>query len=54
VPNLGASVSHAAIVAHELSITAIVGCEDTTMQLKTGDRVRVDGGRRGAEILSAV
>ena len=44
VTDLGAPLSHAAIVARELGIPAVVGCGDATMRLKTGDRVRVDGG----------
>jgi phosphohistidine swiveling domain-containing protein len=45
VTDIGAPLSHAAIVARELGIPAVVGCGDATMRLKTGDRVRVDGGR---------
>jgi len=45
VTDVGAPLSHAAIVARELGIPAVVGCGDATMRLKTGDRVRVDGGR---------
>jgi pyruvate,water dikinase len=51
VTDLGAPLSHAAIVARELGIPAVVGCGDATMRLKTGDRVRVDGGRGLVEIL---
>jgi phosphohistidine swiveling domain-containing protein len=52
VTDLGAPLSHAAIVARELGIPAVVGCGDATMRLKTGDRVRVDGGQGQVEILS--
>jgi rifampicin phosphotransferase len=45
ITDLGAPLSHAAIVARELGIPAVVGCGDATMRLETGDRVRVDGGR---------
>jgi phosphohistidine swiveling domain-containing protein len=45
VTDVGAPLSHAAIVARELGIPAVVGCGDATMRLRTGDRVRVDGGR---------
>lgn len=45
VTDLGAPLSHAAIVARELGIPEVVGCHDATMHLKTGDRVRVDGGK---------
>jgi len=51
VTDIGGSLSHAAIVARELGIPAVVGCGDATMRLKTGDRVRVDGGRGLVEIL---
>jgi phosphohistidine swiveling domain-containing protein len=49
--DIGGSLSHAAIVARELGIPAVVGCGDATTYLKTGDRVRVDGGRGIVEIL---
>ena len=52
VTDVGAPLSHAAIVARELGIPAVVGCGDATMRLRTGDRVRVDGGRGTVEILS--
>jgi len=51
VTDIGGSLSHAAIVARELGIPAVVGCGDATIRLKTGDRVRVDGGRGVVEIL---
>jgi pyruvate,water dikinase len=51
ITDVGAPLSHAAIVARELGIPAVVGCGDATMRLKTGDRVRVDGGRGVVEIL---
>ncbi|HSN75617.1 MAG TPA: PEP-utilizing enzyme [Anaerolineae bacterium] len=44
VTDVGAPLSHAAIVARELGIPAVVGCGDATARLKTGDRVQVDGG----------
>ena len=44
VTDIGGSLSHAAIVARELGIPAVVGCGDATLRLKTGDRVHVDGG----------
>lgn len=53
VTDLGAPLSHAAIVARELGIPAVVGCVDATMRLKTGDRVRVDGGQGRVEILKS-
>lgn len=52
VTDVGASLSHAAIVVREMGIPAVVGCGNATMLLETGDRVRVDCGRGIAEILS--
>ena len=43
VTDVGAPLSHAAIVARELGIPAVVGCGNATMRIQTGDRVRVDG-----------
>lgn len=43
VTDVGAPLSHAAIVARELGIPAVVGCGNATMLLHTGDRVCVDG-----------
>ena len=46
-------LSHAAIVARELGIPAVVGCGNATMRIKTGDRVRVDGEHGTVEVLEA-
>ena len=43
VTDIGAPLSHAAIVAREFGIPAVVGCGNATTVLKTGDRVIVDG-----------
>ena len=51
ITDVGAPLSHAAIVARELGIPAVVGCGSATTRLHTGDRVRVDGGRGTVEIL---
>jgi pyruvate,water dikinase len=51
ITDVGGSLSHAAIVARELGIPAVVGCGDATIRLKTGDRVLVDGRRGVVEIL---
>jgi pyruvate,water dikinase len=53
ITDVGAPLSHAAIVARELGIPAVVGCGDATMRLKTGDRVLVDGGQGVVEVLQA-
>ena len=51
VTDVGAPLSHAAIVAREMGIPAVVGCGNATMLLKTGDRIRVDGERGTVQIL---
>ena len=51
ITDVGAPLSHAAIVARELGIPAVVGCFNATTVLKTGDRVRVDGGQGTVEII---
>ena len=51
VTDVGAPLSHAAIVARELGIPAVVGCFNATSVLKNGDIVRVDGGHGVVEIL---
>ena len=43
VTDIGAPLSHAAIVAREFGIPAVVGCGNATTVLKTGDVVTVDG-----------
>jgi rifampicin phosphotransferase len=52
VTDVGAPLSHAAIVARELGIPAVVGCGNATMRLKTGDQVRVDGTAGTVEVLT--
>jgi len=54
VTDVGAPLSHAAIVARELGIPAVVGCGNATMLLHSGDRVRVNGGAGTVEILDRV
>ncbi len=51
ITDIGAPLSHAAIVARELGIPAVVGCGNATIKLKTGDKVKVDGGQGTVEIL---
>ena len=51
ITDVGAPLSHAAIVARELGIPAVVGCFNATSMLKTGDRVRVDGGKGTVELM---
>lgn len=42
VTDKGGRTSHAAIVARELGIPAVVGCEDATKSIKTGQKITVD------------
>jgi pyruvate,water dikinase len=51
VTDVGAPLSHTAIVARELGLPAVVGCGDATQRLKTGDRVLVDGGQGVVRLL---
>jgi pyruvate,water dikinase len=51
ITDVGAPLSHAAVVARELGIPAVVACFNATSMLKTGDLVRVDGGKGMVEIL---
>ncbi|WP_245607302.1 PEP/pyruvate-binding domain-containing protein [Pseudonocardia spinosispora] len=51
VTDVGAPLSHAAIVARELGIPAVVGCGNATMRVHSGDRIRVDGSRGTVELL---
>ena len=53
VTDVGAPLSHAAIVARELGIPSVVGCGNATMRLHTGDWVRVNGGQGTVEVLRA-
>src|SRR5690606_6372311 len=52
VTDVGAPLSHAAIVARELGIPAVVGTGDATSRLHNGDRVRVDGARGTVEVVA--
>ena len=53
VTDVGAPLSHAAIVARELGIPAVVGCGNATMHLHTGDWLRVNGEQGTVEVLRA-
>ena len=43
VTDIGAPLSHAVIVARELGIPAVVSCQSASSEIKTGDRIIVDG-----------
>jgi pyruvate,water dikinase len=45
VSDIGGSMSHAAIVAREYGLPAVVGTGNATTKIKDGQRIRVDGGR---------
>jgi phosphohistidine swiveling domain-containing protein len=51
VTDAGGTVSHPAVVAREFAIPAVVGTSTATQQIRTGDRVRVNGSTGVVEIL---
>ena len=53
VSDIGGTMSHAAIVAREYGMPAVVGTGQATKRIRTGDRVRVDGDRGVVQILDA-
>jgi pyruvate,water dikinase len=53
ITDVGAPLSHAAIVARELGIPAVVGTGNATMRLRTGDKVLVDGGQGFVKVVGA-
>lgn len=54
ITDIGAPLAHAAIVARELGIPAVVGCGNATVRLHTGDRVFVDGSQGVVKILETI
>ena len=51
VSDIGGTMSHAAIVAREYGMPAVVGTGQATKRIKTGQRVHVDGDRGVVTIL---
>jgi pyruvate,water dikinase len=51
VSDIGGTMSHAAIVAREYGMPAVVGTGKATSRIRTGDRVRVDGDRGVVTVL---
>jgi len=51
VSDIGGTMSHAAIVAREYGMPAVVGTGQATKRIRTGQRVRVDGDRGLVTIL---
>jgi len=54
VTDAGGTASHPAVLSREFGIPAVVGTSVATGQIRTGDRVRVDGTTGIVEILSTV
>jgi pyruvate,water dikinase len=52
VSDIGGVMCHAAIVAREFGLPAVVGAAGATRRIKTGDRLRVDGTAGTVTILS--
>jgi pyruvate,water dikinase len=52
VSDIGGSMSHAAIVAREFGLPAVVGTGTATSRIRDGQRIRVDGGRGVVTLLS--
>ncbi|HTJ82447.1 MAG TPA: PEP-utilizing enzyme, partial [Polyangiaceae bacterium] len=53
VTELGGPLSHAAIVAREYNVPAVVNVEGATLSIRSGERLRVDGDRGIVEKLDA-
>ena len=52
VSDIGGSMSHAAIVAREYGLPAVVGTGTATSRIKDGQRIRIDGARGVVTILA--
>jgi pyruvate, water dikinase len=52
VSDIGGTMSHAAIVAREYGMPAVVGTGHATKRIRTGDRLRVDGNTGTVTVLS--
>jgi len=51
VTDAGGTVSHPAVLSREFSIPCVVGTDVATQQIKSGDRIRVNGTTGLVEIL---
>lgn len=51
VVDIGGALSHAAVVAREMEVPCVVNTRTGTTELRTGDRLRVDGTKGTVEIL---
>ncbi|PCC74913.1 pyruvate, water dikinase [Nannocystis exedens] len=52
VCDVGGMMTHGSVIAREYGIPAVVGVGDGTRRLKSGQRLRVDGGRGIVEVLA--
>jgi pyruvate,water dikinase len=53
VTNAGGLTGHPAVLSREFGIPAVVGTQDATDRISTGDRIRVDGSKGLVEILES-
>jgi phosphohistidine swiveling domain-containing protein len=53
VTNAGGLTAHPAVLSREFGIPAVVGTQDATEKIHTGDRIRVDGGKGIVAIVEA-
>jgi phosphohistidine swiveling domain-containing protein len=54
VIDIGGPISHGAIVARELGVPCVIGTRDGTAKIRSGDRLRVDGGKGEVVVLARV
>ncbi|HVR70854.1 MAG TPA: PEP-utilizing enzyme, partial [Vicinamibacteria bacterium] len=54
VVEVGGLLSHGAVVARELGVPCVVDVRDATRRIRTGERLRVDGGRGEVTALGAL
>lgn len=53
VIDTGSNISHAAVVAREMGIPAVVAARDASLELRSGQRLRVDGQAGVVEVIGA-
>ena len=53
VSDIGGAMSHAAIVAREYGLPAVVGTGDATRRIRTGDTIAVDGDRGTVRVIES-
>ncbi len=53
VTNAGGLTAHPAVLSREFGIPAVVGTQDATTRIATGDRIRVDGSSGVVEVLDS-